>query len=91
MIQPSPTNDRTAEAHKSLVDVDALVESCAQSADLMQQRDRLFHDVSEYAQPAAVFGIPSRQLRSDTPLRQLGSMWVAAPTRDLHPEKTKDR
>lgn len=75
-MQPSPADHRAAHGHECLVDVGASVESSAQSAELMEQGQRLFHHVSEDAKTAAMLGVAPRNLGGDAPARQLHSMRI---------------
>src|SRR5271170_1758804 len=75
-MEPSPTDHCAAERHERLVDVVAFVESCSQSAKLMQQGDGLLHHISEDAQAAAMFFPPSGNCRGDAASRQLHAMRI---------------
>jgi hypothetical protein len=52
-MKPPPA-DRAADPHEGLEHVGALVEPRPQAAELVQQRNRLLHDVTEHSQAAAV-------------------------------------
>jgi hypothetical protein len=69
-MEPPPANHRAAESHESLMDVGAFVEACAQSTELVQQRQGLFHDVAEDTQSAAMFLVSPSDSRGDVPTRQ---------------------
>ena len=46
-MEPSPANHRAAKSHKSLMDVIPLVESRPEASELMEQSQRLLHDIAE--------------------------------------------
>src|SRR5438045_1565796 len=77
MIQPPPTNHRASQAHESLVDVVTFVEPGAQAAELVQQAQGLFDEVTKDAQAAAVGGVAAGDLGRDAALPQLVAMGVA--------------
>jgi hypothetical protein len=70
MIQPSPADDRAAQAHEGLVDVVSFVEAGAEPAELVQQGDRLLDDATLFTKAAAVGGPPAGDERLDAAVTQ---------------------
>src|ERR1700733_14259994 len=83
-MEPTPAHHRTANRHERLVDIVAFVESRPQPAELMEQGQRLLHDVTKDAQAATVRGSPSRDDRADIPARQLHPVGIGVVTPVRH-------
>jgi hypothetical protein len=64
-MEPSPADDRAAEAHERLVDVVPAVEPRPQSVELVEQGERLLDHVAEDPQPAAMRRVATGDGRGD--------------------------
>src|ERR1700733_7461219 len=83
-MEPPPAYHRAANGHERLMDVGAFVETRPQSAELMEQCQRLFHNVTKDAQAAAVRRSPPRDGRADITTRQLHSVGIGVVTPIRH-------
>src|ERR1700733_8026681 len=79
-MEPAPANHCTANRHERFMDIIAFVETRSQASELMEQRQRLLHNVSKDAQAAAMWRSPSRDDRTDMTPRQLHSVRIGVVT-----------
>ena len=75
-MKPSPADHRTADIHECFMDVIPLVESSAQSSELMQQCLGLLDHVSEDAQTAAVRLAASSDRGGDAATREFHASMI---------------
>src|SRR5271170_6605927 len=75
-METSPAHHRAANGHERLVDVVTFVETRPQSAELVKQRQSLFHYIAEDTQAAAMWRIASSNQGGDGATRQLHSMEI---------------
>src|SRR5271170_230495 len=73
-METTPAHHRTANGHEGLVNVVALVKARPQSAELVEQRQCLLHNVTEDAQTAAVWLSTPGDDRGNVAARQLHPM-----------------
>src|SRR5271169_134638 len=73
-MKSSPAHHRTANGHKGLMDVVAFVKTRPQSAELVEQRQCLLHNVTEDSQAAAVWLSTPSDDRGNVAARQLHPM-----------------
>src|SRR5271170_6465960 len=75
-METSPAHHRAANGHERLVDVVTFVETRPQSAELVKQRQSLFHHIAEDTQAAAMWRVASSNQGGDGATRQLHSMEI---------------